>query len=164
MTFLNINHTPHAELRQKIINTAQKKNALGINQGKSGNVSARADHGFLITPTGIAYDETKPEQIVETEFDGSFTGEILPSSEWRFHADIYRSRADVNAVVHTHSTFATTLACTVKVVPAFHYMIAAAGGADIRVAPYATFGTQALSDNAMAALDAATPACLRNTA
>ena len=153
MTFLNINHTPHAELRQKIINTAQKMNALGINQGKSGNVSARANNGFLITPTGIPYDETKPEQIVATELDGSFAGDVLPSSEWRFHADIYRSRADVRAIVHTHSTFATTLACLGKNIPAFHYMIAAAGGADIRVAPYATFGTQALSDNAMAALD-----------
>ena len=152
MTFLNVNHTPDSELRRKIINTAQKMNALGINQGKSGNVSARVENGFLITPTGIAYDETKPEQIVETHFDGSFAGDILPSSEWRFHADIYRARADVNASVHTHSTFATTLACVVKVVPAFHYMIAVAGGADIRVAPYATFGTQALSDNAVAAL------------
>jgi L-fuculose-phosphate aldolase len=153
MTFFSINHTPDAELRRKIIYTAQKMNALGINQGKSGNVSARANNGFLITPTGIPYDETKPEQIVETEFDGNFAGDVLPSSEWRFHADIYRSRADVHAIVHTHSTFATTLACTVKVVPAFHYMIAAAGGADIRVAPYATFGTQALSDNAVTALD-----------
>lgn len=153
MTFLNINHTPHAELRRKIINTAQKMNALGINQGKSGNVSARADSGFLITPTGIAYDETKPEQIVETEFDGSFAGDVLPSSEWRFHADIYRSRADVRAIVHTHSTFATTLACLGKNIPAFHYMIAAAGGRTIRCAPYATFGTQALSDHAVAALD-----------
>jgi L-fuculose-phosphate aldolase len=153
MTFFSINHTPDAELRRKIIYTAQKMNALGINQGKSGNVSARADNGFLITPTGIAYDETKPEQIVETEFDGSFAGDVLPSSEWRFHADIYCSRADVHAIVHTHSTFATTLACTVKVMPAFHYMIAAAGGADIRVAPYATFGTQELSDHAVTALD-----------
>ncbi len=153
MTFLNINHTPHAELRRKIINTAQKMNALGINHGKSGNVSARADNGFLITPTGIAYDETKPEQIVETEFDGSFKGGTLPSSEWRFHADIYRARADVHAIVHTHSTFATTLACLGKNIPAFHYMIAVAGGRNIRCAPYATFGTQALSDHALAALD-----------
>ena len=152
MTFLNVNHTPDVELRRKIINTAQKMNVLGINQGKSGNVSARVENGFLITPTGIPYDEIKPEQIVETEFDGSFAGGILPSSEWRFHADIYRARADVDAIVHTHSTFATTLACVVEVVPAFHYMIAVAGGADIRVAPYATFGTQALSDHAVAAL------------
>ena len=117
MTFLNVNHTPDVELRRKIINTAQKMNVLGINQGKSGNVSARVENGFLITPTGIPYDETKPEQIVETHFDGSFAGDVLPSSEWRFHADIYRARADVDAIVHTHSTFATTLACVVDVVP-----------------------------------------------
>ncbi len=153
MTFLNINHTPHLELRRKIISTAQKMNVLGINQGKSGNVSARAENGFLITPTGIAYDEIKPELIVETELDGRFAGDTLPSSEWRFHADIYRSRSDVDAIVHTHSTFATTLACLGKNIPAFHYMIAAAGGRNIRCAPYATFGTQELSDHALAALD-----------
>ncbi len=153
MTFFSINHTPNAELRRLIIYTAQKMNALGINQGKSGNVSARTDEGFLITPTGIAYGETKPEQIVATALDGSFAGEVLPSSEWRFHADIYRAREDVDAIVHTHSTFATTLACLGKNIPAFHYMIAAAGGRNIRCAPYATFGTQELSDHAVAALD-----------
>ncbi len=153
MTFFSINHTPNAELRRLIIYTAQKMNALGINQGKSGNVSARTDEGFLITPTGIAYDEAKPEQIVATAHDGSFAGEVLPSSEWRFHADIYRAREDVDAIVHTHSTFATTLACLGKNIPAFHYMIAAAGGRNIRCAPYATFGTQELSDHAVAALD-----------
>ncbi len=153
MTFFSINHTPNAELRRLIIYTAQKMNALGINQGKSGNVSARTDEGFLITPTGIAYDEAKPEQIVATALDGSFAGEVMPSSEWRFHADIYRAREDVDAIVHTHSTFATTLACLGKNIPAFHYMIAAAGGRNIRCAPYATFGTQELSDHAVAALD-----------
>ncbi len=153
MTFFSINHTPNAELRRLIIYTAQKMNALGINQGKSGNVSARTDEGFLITPTGIAYDEAKPEQIVATALDGSFAGEVLPSSEWRFHADIYRAREDVDAIVHSHSAFATTLACLGKNIPAFHYMIAAAGGRNIRCAPYATFGTQELSDHAVAALD-----------
>ena len=160
MTFLNINHTPHAELRRKVIQTALKMNGLGINHGKSGNVSARIAGGFLITPTGIAYEDTKPEQIVEMRidgspersFDGRYEGHILPSSEWRFHRGIYAARPDVAGIVHTHSTFATTLACMVTVIPAFHYMIAVAGGADIRVAPYATFGSQALSDHAVAAL------------
>ena len=152
MTFLNINHTPHAELRRKIINTAQKINTLGINHGKSGNVSARADEGFLITPTGIAYDDTQPEHIVATQFDGRFEADLLPSSEWRFHADIYRARADVHAIVHTHSAYATTLACMGRNIPAFHYMVAVAGGDNIRCAPYATFGTQALSDHALTAL------------
>ena len=153
MTFLNINHTAHVDLRRKIISTAQKMNALGINHGKSGNVSARADEGFLITPTGIAYDDTQPEHIVATQFDGRFEADLLPSSEWRFHADIYRARADVHAIVHTHSAYATTLACMGRNIPAFHYMIAVAGGRNIRCAPYATFGTQALSEHALAALD-----------
>lgn len=153
MTFLAVNHLTHADTRRKIISTAIKMNTLGINQGKSGNVSARADEGFLITPTGIPYEETKPEQIVATTFDGSFVGEVLPSSEWRFHADIYRSRSDVHAIVHTHSVYATTIACLGKNIPAFHYMIAVAGGRNIRCAPYATFGTQELSDHAVAALE-----------
>jgi L-fuculose-phosphate aldolase len=153
MTFLHTNHDAFAETRRSIISTALKMNARGINQGKSGNVSARAGDGFLITPTGIPYEETKPEHIVPTAFDGTFTGDLLPSSEWRFHADIYRSRADVHAIVHTHAAYATTIACLGKNIPAFHYMIAAAGGRNIRCAPYATFGTQELSDHAVAALE-----------
>jgi L-fuculose-phosphate aldolase len=153
MTFLNTNHDAHAGTRRKIISTALKMNVLGINQGKSGNVSARAGDGFLITPTGIPYEETKPEQIVATALDGSFKGDVLPSSEWRFHADIYRARADVHAIVHTHAVYATTIACLGKNIPAFHYMIAVAGGRNIRCAPYATFGTQELSNHAVAALE-----------
>jgi L-fuculose-phosphate aldolase len=153
MTFLNINHRPDQELRHNIISTALKMNALGINQGKAGNVSARVADGFLITPTGIPYEETKPEQIVATRFDGAFDGDVLPSSEWRFHADIYRARSDVEAIVHTHSVYATTIACMARNIPAFHYMIAVAGGRNIRCAPYATFGTQELSDHAVAALE-----------
>ena len=155
MTFLNLNHRPDAELRQKIITTALNMNRLGINQGKSGNVSARAAEpadGFLITPTGIPYAETMPEQIVAMNLDGTFSGDILPSSEWRFHRDIYGSRPDVCAIVHTHATFATTLACMSRAIPAFHYMVAVAGGDNIRCAPYATFGTQALSDHVVVAL------------
>jgi L-fuculose-phosphate aldolase len=152
MTFLNLNHHPDAELRRKIISTALDMNRLGINRGKSGNVSARVSDGFLVTPTGIAYSETKPEQIVAMKLDGTHSGEILPSSEWRFHRDIYASRPDVHAIVHTHSTFATTLACVSRAIPAFHYMIAIAGGDNVRCAPYATFGSQALSDFAVDAL------------
>jgi L-fuculose-phosphate aldolase len=152
MSFTNLNHLPHAELRYDVINTAVKMNKLGINQGKSGNVSARVDDGFLVTPTGIPYEDTKREQIVLMKMDGTFDGETLPSSEWRFHRDIYASRADAKAIVHTHSAYATTLACMAREIPAFHYMIAAAGGDSIRCAPYATFGTQELSENAVAAL------------
>ena len=132
-------------------------NARGINRGKSGNVSARLRtpdfDGFLVTPTGLAYEDTGPDDIVAMTLDGQSAGERLPSSEWRFHRDVYRVRDDVNAVVHTHAPFATTLACHSRGIPAFHYMVAAAGGRDIRCAPYATFGTQALSDHVLAALD-----------
>jgi len=127
-------------------------NSRGINRGTSGNVSARWQSGFLITPTGLRYEDTKPSDIVFIDAAGNPNGKRLPSSEWRFHHDIYRRRADTCAVVHVHSSFATTLACLGKEVPAFHYMIAVAGGDSIRCAPYATFGTQQLSNNALQAL------------
>jgi len=153
-------------LREAVIATARKMNALGINRGKSGNVSARLRHArgdpsatFLITPTGLAYDQTTPEDIVAIGPDDAAHGARLPSSEWRFHRDIYRHRPDVGAIVHTHAPFATTLACLERGIPAFHYMVAVAGGKDIRCAPYATFGTQELSDHAVAAL-AGRRACL----
>jgi L-fuculose-phosphate aldolase len=140
-------------LRMKIVATARKMNALGINRGKSGNVSARIDTGFLITPSALPYDETNPGDVVAVDFDGNATGPRRPSSEWRFHRDIYAARAEAAAIVHSHSPFATALACLDRDIPAFHYMVAVAGGSDIRCAPYATFGTQALSDYAVAALD-----------
>jgi L-fuculose-phosphate aldolase len=128
-------------------------NALRITRGKSGNVSARIDTGFLITPSALPYDETNPGDVVAVDFDGNATGRRKPSSEWRFHRDIYATRPEVRAIVHTHSPFATTLACLDRGIPSFHYMIAVAGGSDIRCAPYATFGTQALSDRALRALE-----------
>ena len=152
MTFLNLNYRPHVEIRKRIISTALQMNMLGINHGKAGNVSARVDEGFLITPTGIPYEETELEHIVLVRNDGSREGEVLPSSEWRFHHEIYAHRSDAKAVVHTHSSFATTLACMMRDIPAFHYMVAAAGGANIRCAPYATFGSQELSNFALKAL------------
>lgn len=147
------------DLRQAVIATALGMNALGINRGKSGNVSARIDTGFLITPSGMPYAETTPDDIVAMGLDGSADGQRRPSSEWRFHRDIYASRDEVHAIVHTHSPFATTLACLDRGIPPFHYMVAVAGGADIRCAPYATFGTQQLSDHALHAL-AGRRACL----
>jgi len=144
-------------LRSAVIATALAMNARGINRGKSGNVSARlcgaGSDGFLVTPTGLAYEDTTPEDIVLVTLEGEARGSRLPSSEWRFHRDLYRARPDVNAVVHTHAPFATTLACHARGIPAFHYMVAVAGGRDIRCAPYATFGTQELSDHALAALE-----------
>ncbi|HTP99277.1 MAG TPA: class II aldolase/adducin family protein [Casimicrobiaceae bacterium] len=155
--------SPEASLREAVISTAVAMNASGINRGKSGNVSARwrdgGFDGFLVTPSGLAYGETAPDDIVAVSLDGQARGRRVPSSEWRFHRDIYRGRGDANAVVHTHAPFATSLACLHRGIPPFHYMVAVAGGSDIRCAPYATFGTQELSDHALAAL-AGRRACL----
>jgi L-fuculose-phosphate aldolase len=150
------------QLRKQIIATALQMNALGINRGKSGNVSARWKNGFLVTPSGLPYEETKPADIVFIDEKSMATGKRAPSSEWRFHFDIYRQKGEAHAVVHAHSSFATTLACLGMRVPAFHYMVAVAGGNDIRCAPYATFGTQALSDHALKALEGRKACLLAN--
>ena len=115
--------------------------------------------GFLITPSGMAVEDMSADSMVQMQLDGSFEPNKIPSSEWRFHRDILNNRPDINAVVHTHSMFATTLACLHKDIPPFHYMIAVVGGDTIRCAPYALFGSQALSDNALAVL-ADRKACL----
>ena len=141
------------DLRSAIIATALRMNEQGINRGKSGNVSARIDGGFLITPSALPYDETESEDIVTVHDDGRAIGRLAPSSEWRFHRAIYAARPEVQAIVHAHSPFATTLACLDRGIPAFHYMVAVAGGNDIRCAPYATFGTQALADQVLRAMD-----------
>jgi L-fuculose-phosphate aldolase len=125
---------------------------VNIIKGTSGNVSVRQDNGFLITPSGIAVEHLTVESMVAMQLDGSHEPGKKPSSEWRFHRDIFFSRPEINAVVHTHSMFATTLACLHFDIPAFHYMIAVAGGDSIRCAPYALFGTQQLSDYALHAL------------
>ncbi|MCB1970200.1 MAG: class II aldolase/adducin family protein [Geminicoccaceae bacterium] len=141
------------KLREDIIRICLTMNEVGINQGSSGNVSARLDDGILITPSGMPYHLMKPTDIVKLYWDGSYEGERLPSSEWRFHLDIMRERDDCNAVIHTHATACTTLACLRMDIPAFHYMIAVAGGYDIRCSEYARFGTQQLSDHILKALE-----------
>jgi len=124
-----------------------------LGQGKTGNLSVRVDEGYLITPTGIANEELQEEQLVLMNMDQeSKVDQLKPSSEWRFHQELYKSRKDVHAVIHTHSTYATVLACLRKSIPAFHYMIAETGGDSIRCADYATFGTQQLSDNIIVAM------------
>ena len=149
-------------LRKQIIATALEMNARGLNRGKSGNVSARFDDGFLVTPTGMAYESTQPVDIVAMTQDGTARGPRSPSSEWRFHRDIYAARREVGAIVHAHSPFATSIACLGRDIPPFHYMIAVAGGKDIRCAAYATFGTQKLSDQALLALEGRTACLLAN--
>ncbi len=138
-----------------VLATARAMNASGINRGSAGNVSARCAGGFVITPTGMAYESCAAADMVQLGLDGSVSASTprKPSSEWRFHRDIYAARPEAGAVVHTHSPFATALACQEQGVPAFHYMVARFGGSDLRCAAYATFGTQELSDAIIAALD-----------
>ena len=140
------------EKRQSIIAHCLSMNALGINQGTSGNISVRHGDGLLITPTSFAYDKMQPEDIVLLQLDGAAQGRRAPSSEWRFHCDILRARPDVEAIVHAHPTYCTVLAIMGRPIPAIHYMIAAAGGPEIRCSPYAIFGSQELSQHAVEAL------------
>lgn len=152
----------HQKLRREIIDACLQMNGLGINQGSSGNISVRTAGGFLISPSAIPYDRTSVSQIVPMDLDANYEGDVKPSSEWRMHLDIYAARPEAQAVVHAHPTFCTAIACLRKDIPAFHYMIAAAGGTDIRCADYATFGTQELSDHMLAALQDR-KACLLGT-
>jgi len=140
-------------LSRKVIENCLAMNTQGINQGSAGNISVRYQDGFLITPSGIAYEQLQPENIVFVNRDGISRDRLAPSSEWRMHRDIYRDRPEAGAVLHAHSTFATTLSCLRLEIPAFHYMVAVAGGSSIRCAEYALFGTQALSDNMLTALE-----------
>jgi len=140
------------ELRAALAETARQSARQGLNPGSSGNVSTRLSEGFLVTPSGLPNDSLQAGQMVAVDMEGRPSGDLKPSSEWRIHRDIYRARPEVHAVVHAHSPYAVSLACLRRDIPPFHYMIAAAGGKDIRCAGYATFGTQALSDNVLAAL------------
>ena len=151
-----------AGLAEQVLATARAMNASGINRGSAGNVSARCapgDGAFMVTPTGMAYAACSADDMVRVGADGTPSGRRKPSSEWRFHRDIYAARPEAGAVVHTHSPFATALACQEQGIPAFHYMVARFGGADVRCADYATFGTQELSDAIIHAL-AGRNACL----
>ena len=140
------------ELRKEVLSAARAMNSHGLNRGTAGNVSARCRDGFLVTPTGMNYDETLPDDIVFVRMDGTWDGTRKPSSEWRFHRDIFEAREEAGSILHAHSPFATSLACLNGDIPPFHYMIARFGGSTIRCAEYATFGTQKLSKNAVAAL------------
>ncbi|WP_141324017.1 class II aldolase/adducin family protein [Myxococcus sp. AB025B] len=140
-------------VREAMIATCRKMNAAGLNQGTSGNLSVRVDGGFLLTPTGMDYEVLMPQDMVLMRMDGSHDGPRRPSSEWQLHRDILEARPEVGAVLHAHSMFSTTLACLRRGIPAFHYMVCAAGGVDVRCAPYATFGTAELARNVLDALE-----------
>jgi len=139
-------------LREQLLKTSQQLVVLGLNKGTSGNASVRCEGGFLVTPSGMKIEDMSSTSMVKMSWDGSFDANKKPSSEWRFHRDIMQNKPEINAIIHTHSMFATTLACLHKDIPPFHYMIAIAGGDTIRCADYALFGSQALSDHALAAL------------
>lgn len=148
------------ELREQLKGACRELSRRSLSFGTSGNISVRRDERcFFVSPTGMAYDALESDDIPLVDDGGCWFGRRRPSSEWRFHRDIYRARGEVAAIVHTHSLKATSLACTGRGIPAFHYMVAIAGGADIRCAPYCTFGTQELSDAAVVAL-AGRKACL----
>jgi L-fuculose-phosphate aldolase len=139
---------PSKRLRSEVIETALKMSRSGLSPGRSGNVSCRYQDGMLITPTGMAYDEIGPADIVFVDGQGAVAaGQKKPSSEWRFHLAAYQARRDRHAVVHTHSLHATVLASVKRPIPAFHYMVAVAGGKDIPCVPYATFGTGQLAEH-----------------
>ena len=144
--------------RKQLLKVCKKLVSLGLNRGTSGNASLRVsdshgEAGFLITPSGMPVDDMTPSDMVWMDFAGNASGKKLPSSEWRFHSDIFLNKPEVNAVIHTHSIYASTLSTFRKDIPAFHYMIALCGGDSIRCAPYALFGSQQLSDNALSALN-----------
>jgi L-fuculose-phosphate aldolase len=139
-------------MQNQLLKITQKLAELGLNKGTSGNCSVRFEGGFLVTPSGMGVEDMTPASMVAMGMDGVAENSKKPSSEWRFHRDILANRPEINAVIHTHSMFATTLACLHKDIPPFHYMIAVTGGDTIRCAPYALFGTQVLSDHALAAL------------
>ncbi|HEY9034995.1 MAG TPA: class II aldolase/adducin family protein [Pseudomonadales bacterium] len=143
----------HRELREAVIRAACRLHSDKLTVANSGNISVRCDGGMLITPSGIAYESLVPAQIVHLDLDGRLLqGDCRPSSEWRIHADVYRARPAVGAVVHAHSPAATALSATRQPLPPFHYMVALFGGDDVPCADYAVFGSQALSDHVLAAL------------
>ena len=153
------------QLREAIIAKCRWMNASGLNQGTSGNISARYGENMLITPSAVPYDAMRPEMIASMPLEGEYgtwTGPLQPSTEWRFHLDIMRARPDVGGIVHTHSTYATVLAIARKSIPACHYMMAAFGGNDIRCAGYARYGTKELSEHALAALEGRNGCLLAN--
>lgn len=142
------------KLRQAIVDTMRALDTRGLNRGTSGNVSARWGDGMLVTPSGIVPDALTADAIVRVLPDGSVPdGDLAPSSEWRMHMGVYMRRADANAVVHCHARHATILACAGKEIPPLHYMVAVSGGTHVPVAPYATFGSDALARGVVETLD-----------
>jgi len=152
----------HEAIRREMIATCIYMNDRGVNQGTSGNISVRVDEGFLITPSGVSYNEMEPSDIVTMNLDASHKGTRKPSTEWRFHRDIMAKKPEVGAVIHLHSMFCTSLSILRREIPAIHYMIAAAGGPTVPCVPYVTWGTQELADYILGALEDRTACLLAN--
>ena len=148
--------------RENLIEAAREMSARGLSAGTSGNVSLRTEEGILITPSATPYESLTPEMIPLLKPDGSFEGRYRPSSEWRFHLDIYLARPEVGGVVHHHAPYTTALAMARREIPACHYMIARFGGAPLRCAAYALFGTAELSANVLRALEGRTACLMEN--
>jgi L-fuculose-phosphate aldolase len=151
------------DLRDRIVEVARRLETLGLCLGTSGNVSARSGDHYLITPSGVRPKQLVAEAIVELALDGShISGNLKASSEWPFHSAIYSGRIEAQAIVHIHSSYATAMACVHRGIPAFHYMVAIAGGNSIRCAPYSTFGSPALAGHVLEALRARNACLLAN--
>jgi L-fuculose-phosphate aldolase len=150
-------------LRDDLVATAKRMSELGLTPGMSGNVSVRSPTGMLVTPSGMPYAELRPDDLVEMKLDGTTRpGQRTPSTEWRLHRDILGARQDVQAIVHTHSLFCTTISMLRRAIPAVHYMIVLAGSDEIPCAEYATFGSAQLALNAVSALHGADACLLAN--
>ena len=139
--------------KEELVKTTKYLNDKNINHGSSGNLSYRTNNGFVITPSSIPNDKLTEKNCVQVAFDGTYKNKLKPSTEWRIHRDIYLKRKDICAIIHTHPTFSTAIACMNIDIPPFHYMIAVAGGGNVRCARYATFGTEQLSKNVIKALN-----------
>ncbi|WP_374404283.1 class II aldolase/adducin family protein [Niveibacterium sp.] len=140
-------------LRDALLASARHIAALGLNPGAAGNLSVRQGDGMLITPSGLPWEELTRIDFVAVAADGSYAGPRAPSSEWQLHRDLYAARPEFGAIIHTHAPFCTALACLHRTIPPFHYMVARFGGHDVRCAVYATYGTTALSEATLIAMD-----------
>ena len=158
-------HDEERSLREEIIAKSLEMGTTGLNQGTSGNISARYEDRLLITPSATPYDSLEPEMIASISIDensGSWSGPLKPSTEWRFHLELMRKRPEIRVVIHAHSLYCTSLAMTRKEIPACHYMVAAFGGNNVRCSPYATYGGEALSKLAIEAMEDRTACLLAN--
>ncbi len=150
-------------LREDLVGTAKRMSALGLTPGMSGNVSVRSASGFYVTPSGMPYDTIVADDAVAVGLDGAVRpGQKTPSTEWQLHRDILGARQDVQAIVHTHSLFCTTLSTLRRPIPAIHYMVVLAGSDEIPCAEYATFGSAKLALNAVSALRGGSACLLAN--